>query len=435
LKLSASCYIIKGRNELVKDRNGSLINIESRFLSNIEELDCIGKKGTYEIMNESNVTKLNYQEKEILLIATAHVSKESIELVKRVIEEEQPDSVCIELDEERYQNIQNPKAWEDTDIIKIIKSKKVGFLAANLLLSSYQKKMAKKLNTAVGGEMLQGMESAKAIGAELVLADRNIQTTFLRIWRKLSLWDKTKLIGSFLFSFDDDNDISNEDLQDLLQEDMLESAINGLRKEFPKIGDILISERDQYLAAKIKEAPGKKVVAVLGGAHVPGVKHEIYQTQDIQSISEVPAKSLFSKVAGWIIPAIITFMLVYSFVLNFETGLQQLSAWVLWTGTLAALFTALSLAHPLSILTSFIAAPITTLHPLLACGWFAGLVEASLKKPTVLDVQNISTDIFSLKGILKNRFLKTIFVTFMANIGGTIGTLIAGTDMVRNLFT
>lgn len=386
-------------------------------------------------MNESNVTKLNYQDKEILLIATAHVSKESIELVKRVIEEEQPDSVCIELDEERYQNIQNPKAWEDTDIIKIIKSKKVGFLAANLLLSSYQKKMAKKLDTAVGGEMLQGMESAKSVGAELVLADRNIQTTFLRIWRKLSLWEKTKLVVSLLFSFDDDNDISNEDLQDLLQEDMLESAISGLRKEFPKIGDILISERDQYLAAKIKEAPGKKVVAVLGGAHVPGVTHEIYQTQDIQSISEVPAKSFFSKVAGWIIPAIITGMLIYSFVLNFETGLQQLSAWVLWTGTLAALFTALSLAHPLSILTSFIAAPITTLHPLLACGWFAGLVEASLKKPTVLDVQNISTDIFNLRGILKNRFLKTIFVIFMANIGGTIGTLIAGTDMVRNLFT
>jgi pheromone shutdown protein TraB len=128
-------------------------------------------------------------------------------------------------------------------------------------------------------------------------------------------------------------------------------------------------------------------------------------------------------------------MLIYSFVLNFETGLHQLSAWILWTGTLAALFTALSLAHPLSILTSFVAAPITTLHPMLACGWFAGLVEATLKKPTVLDVQNISTDILSLKGILRNRFLKTIFVTFMANIGGTIGTLIAGTDMIRNLFS
>ncbi|MDF2942599.1 MAG: TraB family protein [Herbinix sp.] len=386
-------------------------------------------------MSENNVTKLRYQDKEILLIATAHVSKESVALVKQVIEEEQPDSVCIELDDERYQNIQNPKAWEDTDIIKVIKSKKVGFLAANLMLSSYQKKMAKKLETTVGGEMLQGMESAKAVGAELVLADRNIQTTFLRIWRKLSFWEKAKLAVSFLFSFDDDSEISNQDLQELLQEDMLESAISGMRKQFPKIGDILISERDQYLAAKIKEAPGKKVVAVLGGAHVPGVKNEIFQTQDIQSISVVPEKSKFSKIAGWIIPAIITGMLIYSFVLNFETGLHQLSAWILWTGTLAALFTALSLAHPLSILTSFVAAPITTLHPMLACGWFAGLVEATLKKPTVLDVQNISTDILSLKGILRNRFLKTIFVTFMANIGGTIGTLIAGTDMIRNLFS
>jgi pheromone shutdown-related protein TraB len=386
-------------------------------------------------MSENNVTRLSYHDKELILVATAHVSTESVELVKKVIEEEKPDSVCIELDEDRYQNIQNPKAWENTDLIKIIKAKRVGFLAANLLLSSYQKKIAKKLSTAVGGEMMQGMESAKTVGAELVLADRNIQTTFLRIWRLLSFWEKSKLLVSFLFSFDDEDEISDQDLQDLLQEDMLESAISGMRKQFPKIGDVLISERDQYLAAKIKEAPGKKVVAVLGGAHVPGVKSEIFKEQDLQSISVVPAKSYFSKISGWIIPALITGILIYSFVLNFETGLQQLSAWVLWTGTLAAIFTALSFAHPFSILTSFLAAPITTLHPLLACGWFAGLVEATVKKPTVLDVQNISTDIFSLKGILKNRFLKTIFVIFMSNIGGSLGTIIAGTDMIRNLFS
>jgi len=386
-------------------------------------------------MDENNVTRLSYQDKEILLIATAHVSKDSVELVKQVIEEEHPDSVCIELDDERYKNILNPKAWENTDLIKIIKSKKVGFLAANLILGSYQKNMAKKLNTTVGGEMLQGIESAKVVGAEIVLADRNIQITFLRIWRKLSFWDKMKLVLSILFSFNDDSEISNKDLQELLQEDMLESAISGMRKQFPKIGEILISERDQYLAAKIKEAPGKKVIAVLGGAHVPGVKKEIFLTQDIPSISVVPVKNRFSKLTVWILPAIITGMLIYSFVNNFEAGLHQLSAWILWTGTFAALFTALSLAHPLTILTSFVAAPITTLHPMLACGWFAGLVEASLKKPTVQDVQNLSTDMLSPRGILRNRFLKTIFVIAMSNIGGTIGTLIAGTDMVRKLFT
>ena len=384
-------------------------------------------------MSANNINRLQYEDKEIILIATAHVSKDSVELVKQVIDEERPDSVCVELDEERYKNIQNPKAWESMDIVQVIKAKKVGFLIANLFLSSYQKRMAKKLNTTVGGEMIQGIESAKEIGANLVLADRNIQTTFLRIWRKLSLWEKGKLFIGLIFSFDEDTDISNQDLQDLLQEDMLESVMAGMREKFPQVGEILISERDRYLAAKIKDAPGPKVVAVLGGAHVPWVKEEIYQTQDIASISIIPPKSRLSKIAGWIIPAIITGLLVYAFVLNVQTGLQQLSAWVLWTGALAALFTALSLGHPLSILTSFLAAPITTLHPMLACGWFAGLVEATIKKPTVQDVQNIQTDIYSVKGFFRNRFLKTILIVMMANIGGSIGTLIAGTDIIKNL--
>lgn len=384
-------------------------------------------------MNENNVTKLTYEDKEIILIATAHVSMESVELVKRVIEEEQPDSVCIELDDERYQNIQNPKAWENTDIVQIIKSHKVGFLIANLILGAYQKKMAKKLNTRVGGEMLQGMDSAKEIGATLVLADRSIQTTFLRIWRKMSIWKKAKLLGSFVFSSDEDSEISDEDLQNMLQEDMLESAIASMKDEFPQIGEILIHERDQYLATKIREAPGKKIVAVLGGAHVPGIKKEIFKEQNIQEISVVPPKSIFSKIAGWIIPAIITGIFVYSFAISIQTGLRQLSLWVLWTGTLAALFATVTLAHPLSILTAFISAPITTLHPLLACGWFAGLVEATIKKPTVQDIQNIQNDIFSLKGYFRNRFLKTILVIFMTNLGASIGTFVAGTDIIRTL--
>ncbi len=385
-------------------------------------------------MSEANVTRIEYKDKEILLIATAHVSKESAELVKKVIEEERPDSVCIELDEDRYQSLTKPKAWEDTDLIKVIKAKKVGFMIANLFLGSYQKKMAVKLGNPVGGEMIQGIESAKETGATLVLADRNIQTTFLRIWRKLKFWDKVKLLGSLLFSSEDETDITSDDLQKLLEEDMIEAAMSGLKKEFPKIGEILISERDQYLAAKIKEAPGKKVVAVLGGGHVPGIKQEIFKEQNLEAISVVPPSSPASKIVGWIIPLLITGILVYSFVINFQTGLQQLSAWVLWTGLLAAAFTALSFAHPLSILISFVAAPLTTLHPLLACGWFTGLAEAALKKPTVKDVQNVQEDIFTIKGFYKNRLLKTVLVMFMANLGASIGTFIAGTSLIRNLF-
>ena len=281
--------------------------------------------------------------------------------------------------------------------------------------------------------MIQGIASANEIGATLVMADRSIQTTFLRIWRKLSLWEKTKLFISFFFSHEDDTEITDQDFQDLLQEDMLSSVTADLRKQFPQIGEILISERDRFLAAKIKNAPGKKVVAVLGGAHVPGVKEEIFKTQDIESISVVPPKSIFSKIAGWIIPAAIIIFFAYSFIGNVQTGFQQLSKWVLLTGALAAIFTALSLGHPLSILTSFIVAPFTTLNPVLACGWFTGLVEATIKKPTVQDLQNVSKDIFSFKGFYRNRLLRTLLVIIMANTGASIGTFIAGADIIKSL--
>ncbi len=384
-------------------------------------------------MDDANVTKLHYEDKEIILIATAHVSKESALLVKQVIAEEKPDSVCIELDEGRYQNIQNPKAWENTDIVKVIKSNRVGFLLVNLALSAYQKKIARQMGNQVGGEMIQGIESAKEIGASLVMADRDIQTTFLRIWRKLTLFEKAKLIVSLVFSFDEDKEVSELDLKELMQSDMLESVMSSMKKQFPKIGEILIRERDQFLASKIRSAPGRKVVAVLGGAHVPGIKEEIFKEQDLGAISVVPPKNKFAKIAGWIIPIAILALITYAFAVNIQTGLRQLSVWVLWTGVLAAGFTALSLGHPLSILTSFLAAPLTTIHPLLACGWFTGLVEAWIKKPTVQDVQNISADIFSFKGFFRNRFLKILLVVIMANIGASIGTFIAGTNLIRNL--
>lgn len=379
------------------------------------------------------IKRIAYQGKEIILIGTAHISKESVALVKRTIAGEQPSAVCIELDDKRYESMQNPKAWESTDIIKVIKSQKMGLLLASLVLSSYQKKMAKQIDTPVGGEMTQAIQSAKEAGATLVLADRDIQTTFLRIWRKLSLWEKGKLMVSLLFSLVDDKDVTEDDLQRMMQSDVLESAMASVCKQFPKIGEVLIAERDQYLAAKIKQAPGNKVIAVLGAAHVAGVEKEIHQERDVDEISHIPPKKRRAKVIGWIVPVSMVGLMVYAFALGIQTGVQQLSAWFVWTGAMAALCTALSMGHPLSILTSLVMAPFTAIHPWLACGWFTGLVEAAVRKPTVRDVQNVQTDILGVKGFFRNRVLKIIMVVLMANIGASIGTIVAGTNMIQRL--
>lgn len=385
-------------------------------------------------MSNDPITRLSLEGKEIILIGTAHVSQQSADLVRTVIEEEHPDSVCIELDDKRYETLKNPKSWESTDLVEVIKSKRVGFMLANLALSSYQKRIAQKLDVRVGGEMLQGIDSANEVGAELVLADRDIQATFLRIWRSLNLWEKCKLLSSLFCSFGENEEIGEDDLQELMQEDMLESVLHDIRATFPKIGHILISERDQYLSHKIKHAPGQKVVAVLGAAHVPGVIKELNHTVDITAISSVPPTGKGLKVAGWAISLLLIGLLLFAFTGGLQEGIRQLGVWVLWNGSLSALFTLLVLGHPLSILTSFLLAPISALNPFIAVGWFSGLVQAMVQKPTVQDLHRVHEDIFSLRGLLRNKVLKVLLVVVFANLGSTVGTLIAGADLLKNIF-
>lgn len=381
---------------------------------------------------ESNLIRLKYNNKEIILIPTAHVSVESANLVKETIEKENPDSICIELDEDRYKNLKNPNSWKNTNIIDVIKQKKVVLLIANLILSSYQRNIAKKLKTNPGQEMMEGMKASEKYGINLVLADRNIQTTFLRIWRKMGFFEKIKLIFSFML-MDDDEEVSEEDLQKLINRDNLELVIDDLAKDYPQIAETLLRERDKYLAYNIKNAPGDKVIAILGAAHTPGVEKEIYKDQNIEELKKIPEKSTLSKIIPWVIPVLIVILIILGFNKNVDTGIEQIKSWFLFNSILAGLFTAICLPHPLTIITAFVTAPFTSMNPVLACGWFAGLCEASLKKPTVEDVNKIPDDIFNLKSWISNKFLKALLVVILANLGSSIGTIIAGSKIIQSI--
>ena len=385
-------------------------------------------------MIETQITRLYYKDKEIILIPTAHVSKQSVLDVKELIENEKPNSVCIELDKQRFDSLNNKNDWQKTDVIKVIKDKKVFLLLVNMLLSSYQRKIASDVDSVVGQEMIQAIDSANDISARLVLADRHIQTTFMRIWRKLRFIEKLKLLYMLLFSSLDDEKLTTEKIEELKGHDMLESALAEINQSLPTVATVLIDERNQYLANKIKNAPGKKIIAVLGAAHVPGITKEIYLEQDMQELLSIPTKSLWSKLKGWIIPAIIISLILYSFLNSFQMGLSQLKSWILYNGTFSALGCLLLMAHPLTILTAFIVAPITSLNPLLAAGWFAGIVEAMIKKPTVADMQNVYRDITTLKGILSNRFIKILAIVIVANVFSTIATFISGMDIIERLW-
>ena len=109
--------------------------------------------------------------------------------------------------------------------------------------------------------------------------------------------------------------------------------------------------------------------------------------------------------------------------------------WLIVNGGLSALGALIAFAHPLSVITAFIAAPITSLNPLLAAGWFAGIMEAYLRKPKVSDLQNIDEAANSLKGLYQNRFTPVLIVVILANIGSSIGTFIAGLDIFKSFIS
>lgn len=387
-------------------------------------------------MNE-NIVKINYKDKEIYLIKTAHVSKNSIEDVDECFKEVNPDSICIELDKQRYESINNQDKWRDTDISKVIKENKVGFLLVNIILSSFQKRMATSLSSQNGGEMMEGIKLANENNKELVLADRPVNTTFSRIWGSLGLWEKAKLLASIIASIFDKEEISEEDLQALKEEDALDAALNEVAKEFPNVKKTLVDERDQFLAQKIKTAPGKKVIAIIGAAHAKGIEKNLDKDIDTEELLKVEKKNGLGAFIKWLIPIAILVMLIYTVVINKDAGLDQIKSWVLWNGTAAALASIICAGHPLTVLTAFVAAPITSLNPILSSGLFAGLVEATLRKPKVKDFEDIAEDTSTIKGFIKNRVTRILLIFILVNLFSSIATFISGAGILStfiNLF-
>ncbi|MBR3228451.1 MAG: TraB/GumN family protein [Erysipelotrichaceae bacterium] len=381
-------------------------------------------------MNE-NIVKAEYQGKEIWLVKTAHVSKNSVEDVKNCIEEVGPDAICIELDEDRYRKMENTDAYREQDIVKVIKEKRVGFLLVNIILASFQRRMAKSMDSESGAEMKEGIRQSKERDIPLVLADRPIRKTFSRIWNKLGIWEKAKLLVAIISSVFDNEEISEEDLNALKESDALETALNEVGREFPVVKKILVDERDQYLSTKIKNAPGRKIVAIIGAAHCNGIIRCFNEDYDLSELEDTEGKKGHSFLK-WLIPAAIVFMIVYTLFNNREAGLEQIKTWILWNGTLSAFGTLLALGHPLSILTAFIMAPITSLNPLLAAGWFAGLVEAIIRKPKVKDFEDIAIDTATVRGFWKNRVTRILLIVVFANIFSSIATFISGAGILSS---
>lgn len=372
--------------------------------------------------------------KQVALLGTAHVSHESTRLVAEVIAREKPDTVCVELCESRYQSIRHKDSWQNMDIVKVVKEKKAFLLLSNLLLASFQKRIAKKLDIRPGQEMIQAIESAEAVGAGVHLADRDIRTTLARAWRIMKLWDRIKLVVQLIFSLGKVDEISPEDVERMKQEDVLESLLADVGRSLPVVRHVLIDERDRYLAHKIRTAPGDRIVAVVGAGHIPGIKKYWTTETDISALEQLPPRRKSVKWIKWIIPVGILVLLLAGFYYGgAETGSHMITWWLLANGLLAGLGALLALAHPLTILSSVLAAPLTSLNPMIAAGWVSGMVEAVSRKPKVIDFENLQEDIHSLRGFWRNKITRILLVVVFTNLGSSAGTFIAIPLMIKVL--
>ena len=391
----------------------------------------------YNVNMNQNIVKINYNDKEIYLIKTAHVSKNSVQDVDACFNEINPDSICIELDKQRYESINNKDKWRDTDISKVIKENKVGLLLVNIILSSFQKRMATSLESQNGGEMMEGIKLATENNKNLVLVDRPVNTTFSRVWNSLTLMEKSKLIVNLVSSVFEKEEISEKDLEELKEADALEAALNEVAKEFPNLKKALVDERDQYLSSKIKNAPGKKIIAIIGAAHAKGIENNINKDIDTKELETVRKKKGIGTILKWLIPIAILVMLIYTVFANKDAGIDQIKNWVLWNGTAACIASIICRGHILTILTAFVAAPITSLNPVLSSGLFAALVEATIRKPKVKDFEDITEDTSSFKGFFKNRVTRILLIFILVNLFSSIATFISGAGILTtfiNLF-
>lgn len=374
------------------------------------------------------------ENKEIYLIGTAHVSQESADEVRRVVEEVQPDAIAIELDKGRYQALTDGKSWEKMDITQIIKQKKVGFLLANIVLSSYQDRLAKQMDVRVGEEMRTAIQLATELNLKVECIDRDIQTTFLRIWRSMRWLDKWNLLVALIGSAFDTEKISEAEIENLKQGDLITSMMSEFSGKFPGIVETLVYERDRVMAYSLKHSRRKKIVAVVGAAHVQGILKNIHNDYELQPLLELPKKSNLSKLSQYIVPGLLVVLLVATAWKVPSLAMDTILRFVLINGSFAALGTMVALGHPFSILTAFVMAPLGALSPFLATGWFAGLMEAWVHKPKVEDFLRINTDASSLKGFWKNRVLRILMVVVFANLFATVGTFVISAELLSKIF-
>lgn len=385
-----------------------------------------------------DVAVIQHDDKTILLVGTAHISQQSADLVKQVIVEERPDTVCIELDEKRFSALSHPQRWENLDLKQIIRKKQLSTLLVNLVLSSYQKKLGGQLGIQPGAELLAAAKAAETLNIPVELCDRDVRVTLRRAWKATSFFKKGYLMATLLSSLFDKTELDEEKLSELRKKDVLSEMMNEIGEALPAAKQVLIDERDIFMAEKIKSVAGKHIVAVVGAGHMEGIQRVIGENNSSQmdEINSIPPVSKGWKIAGWSIPAAILLSLG---VIGFRQGAGEAGAnalyWILANGIPSAIGALIAFGHPATIISAFASAPITSLTPVIGAGYVCAFVQVMTRPPLVKEFEAVSTDIGTVRGWWQNRLLRIFLVFIMTGLGSSIGTWVGGYRIFTNLFT
>ncbi|MDE3209318.1 MAG: TraB/GumN family protein [Pseudomonadota bacterium] len=382
---------------------------------------------------------------EYVLLGTAHVSRSSMEAVDALLASEHFDAVAVELCESRAQSMRDPDAFKQMDLFNVIRQGKAGMVAASLVLSTFQKRLADQSGIQPGAEMKAAMDGAEQRGLPLWLIDREVGTTLKRAWRSVGFWQRFSLLGGLLASVFEREDIGQAEIEKLKQGDLLESAFSEFASESRPLYDSLIGERDGFMAARLREEAGRgspgepcRVLVVIGAGHLKGLCSHLREDRadpatTVAELAGTPPKARWPKwVAGGLV-LLVFVAIAWAFHRNTALGTQALLAWVLYTGGFSAIGAVIAGAHPLSVIAAFIAAPIKPFRPGIPSGGISAMVEAWVRRPRVVDFDTLRDDIVHWSGWWKNRVARTLLNFFLVSTGTIIGEYTAGIHIFKSL--
>ena len=382
---------------------------------------------------------------EYVVLGTAHVSKVSVDAVDALLASEHFDAVAIELCGSRAQSMRDPEAFKQMDLFKVIREGKAGMVAASLILSTFQKRLADQSGIQPGAEMKAAMDGAAARNLPLWLVDREVGTTLKRAWHSVGFVQRFGLLGGLLASVFEREAIDQQEIEKLKQGDLLESAFSEFASESKPLFESLISERDAFMAARLREealitstGEPRKVLVIIGAGHLKGLTGLLRTQQEdpatvVATLASTPPKARWPKWIALMLVLIVFAAIGYAFHRNTALGAQALRDWVLYTGGFAALGALIAGGHPLSILAAFIAAPIKPFRPGIPSGGISAMVEAWVRRPRVVDFDTLRDDIGHWSGWWKNRVARTLLNFFLVCIGTIIGEYSAGIHIFKSL--